>query len=189
MKYPCTYFAIWLPGGWCEDLAFFMIFPMLPFYFKEIYQEGTSPILLFQHIYYCNHKRNLIHDKLLHNFSVPWKKLKNWINHPPNFSTINLEGDCVQFYYKKEAINIPLKRYVIRQNIPTCKMQLIISEAIFACGVSSSLQKGFRLCSKHDSQRSIRAFPCFSMDSVSLMAEVIRVIQISTTAWSLSFVW
>jgi len=71
----------------------------------------------------------------------------------------------------------------------TCKIQLMISDAIFACGVSSSFPEGFRLCSRHDSHRATRALPCFSMEAVSLMAVVMRVMQISTTAWSLSLVW
>lgn len=70
----------------------------------------------------------------------------------------------------------------------TCRMQLVMSEAILACGVSSSLPCGCRLCSRHDSHKATSAEPCLSIELVSRIAVVMRVMQISTTAWSLSFV-
>lgn len=62
-----------------------------------------------------------------------------------------------------------------------------MSEAILACGVSSAPPPcGARLCSRHDSHSPTSAALCLSMEPVSLMAVVMRVMQISTTAWSLS---
>lgn len=61
-----------------------------------------------------------------------------------------------------------------------------MSEAILACGVSSTLPScGVRLCSRHDSHSPTNDVLCLSMELVSLMAVVIRVMQISTTAWLL----
>ena len=62
-----------------------------------------------------------------------------------------------------------------------------MSEAILACGVSwAPSPRGSSLCSRHDSHSPTKAAPCLSMELVSLMAVVMRVMQISTTAWSLS---
>lgn len=101
----------------------------------------------------------------------------------------------------KSAVHFPSARqvYVVQVHqikqalhsvcVSTCRMQLVMSEAIFACGVSSVFSPcGVRLCSKHDSHSPTRAVLCCSMEPVSLMAVVMRVMQISTTAWSLSLV-
>lgn len=105
-----------------------------------------------------------------------------------------------QNYHKKRSVSVnelirsPFLLWLRVQKslffvcVLTCRMQLVMSEAILACGVSSSLPCGCRLCSRHDSQRATSAGPCRSIELVSRIAVVMRVMQISTTAWSLSLV-
>jgi len=66
-------------------------------------------------------------------------------------------------------------------------MQEGTSEAILACGGSSSLFLGAKQCTKQDFRRATKASACFSMDPVSRIHEVILVKHISTTLWSLAF--
>ena len=69
---------------------------------------------------------------------------------------------------------------------PTRKRQLMTSEAIFACGGSSSLFDGLKLCLRQDSRSVTKPGACRSIEAFSRIADVTRVIQISTTLWSLS---
>ena len=57
---------------------------------------------------------------------------------------------------------------MVDQTILTKNKQLRISEAIFACGGSSSLAEGLRLCCRQDCRRDANADACFSMEPVSL---------------------
>uniref|UniRef100_A0A6B0USF0 Putative secreted protein n=1 Tax=Ixodes ricinus TaxID=34613 RepID=A0A6B0USF0_IXORI len=65
------------------------------------------------------------------------------------------------------------------------KIQLTMSEAILACGGSSSLEEGRRSWFRQDSSRATRAWACCSIVPVSRMAEVALVMHISTTLWML----
>lgn len=74
------------------------------------YIEGTSPILLFQHICYCNHKTNLIHDKLDNIISLSLGgKMEKLKKSPPNFSTINLGETVYNSITKKNQSRYPQK--------------------------------------------------------------------------------
>ena len=64
-------------------------------------------------------------------------------------------------------------------------MQLMTSEAILACGGSRPCAEGRRLCARHVSRTATMAPAWDSIVRVSRMAEVSRVMLISTRLWSL----